>query len=100
MLLTIKSNLAEAANRERLIQILSKLLDPLEKHFEPYKPNANDDTFWTLDTGNNWKVQFFPEQPNLFELRFRYQCPTQQYEEALAAWLAIRFGVVPAETQT
>lgn len=28
--------------------------------FIPYMPNEGDDTFWTLDSGNDWKVTFTP----------------------------------------
>lgn len=38
--------------RKRLVDLLSTTIDG-HKEFIPYKPNDNDDYFWTLDSGNN-----------------------------------------------
>ena len=61
--------------------------------FEPYLPMPDNDTFWTLDSGNDWKLIFLPDEPNCFIIRYRYQNPTNQKEEALAAWLQVRINV-------
>lgn len=58
----------------------------------PYAPNQDDTWFWTLDLGNDWKVKFFEDDPNVFEIIYRYQCATNQFEEALAGWLKVRMG--------
>jgi len=85
--------LATQADRKRLIDFLSITIEGRCGGFQPYKPNENDDTFWTLDSGNDWKVKFFPDEPSCFELRYRYQCAANPYEEVLAAWLKVRIGV-------
>lgn len=61
-----------------------------EAGFRPYCPNENDTWFWTIDSGNDWKVKFFEDDPNAFEIIYRYQCAANQFEEALAGWLKVR----------
>lgn len=60
-------------------------------------PNEGDTTYWTLDGGNNWKLKFYPEQPEVFEIIYRYQCEANPFEEALAGWLKVRIHAEPVE---
>ena len=53
--------------------------------FKPYMPNEGDDTFWTVDSGNNWKIKFFPEEPCHLEIIHRYNA--NDGIAALAAWV-------------
>ncbi len=86
-------NYSSAENRKRLVNFLSTTIEG-RKDFEPYKPNENDDTFWTLDSANNWKVLFSPQaEPECFEIRYRYHNGSSQHEAALAAWLAVSLNV-------
>lgn len=39
----------------------------------PYKPNEWDDSFWTVDAGNDWKIKFFDNDEHAFEVIHRYQ---------------------------
>ncbi len=39
----------------------------------PYKPNEWDDSFWTVDAGNDWKVKFYEDDNTVFEVIHRYQ---------------------------
>jgi nucleoside 2-deoxyribosyltransferase len=86
-------------DRRRFVQLVSLFIEGRKDDtFAPYMPNENDDGFWCLDSGNNWKLQFRVDaDPGVFEIRYRYQCAANPYEEALAAWLGIRLGlkVVP-----
>ena len=68
---------AETINRRSLADI-------------PYMPNEGDSTFWTIDMGNNWKIKFFDDEPDVFEVIHRYQ--NKQAIAALAGWLAFRLG--------
>ncbi len=63
----------------------------IDESFSPYKPNVNDDTYWTVDRGNDWKVSF-PSNSRQFVIRYRYNNPTADKEAALAGWLSARFG--------
>lgn len=99
MKLTAKTEFSTPEARKRFVEFLSTTIEGRKGNgeFEPYKPNEHDDTFWTLDSGNNWKIKFFRETPDVFELIYRYQCKENSYEEALAGWLKVRIGasVVP-----
>lgn len=79
-------------NREVYASLLSRLFSN-PANFEPYKPNENDDYFWTLDAGNDWKLKFFENYPDRFAITFRYQCEGNSYEQALAEWLKVRYKV-------
>lgn len=56
----------------------------------PYTPNKGDTSFWAVDGGNDWKVQFHAEAPLSFDLLHRYSqsVEVQQRMIALAHWLA------------
>lgn len=79
------------AARKSLVDLLSATIQARRNDtFEPYCPNEHDDTYWTLDSGNDWKVQFgFDPDPCVFNLRYRYEAGTPK-EAALAGWLVAR----------
>lgn len=55
----------------------------------PYMPNEGDDSHWVLNRGNDWFLTFSddPERSREFEIRHRYQAPTQDFEGNFAWWL-------------
>lgn len=80
--------------RKRFAHMLSCMIDGRgpEDSFSPYCPNEREDTYWTLDRGNDWKVTFYPEKPETFRIRYRYNGLSQDKESALAGWLVSRLG--------
>jgi hypothetical protein len=38
----------------------------------PYMPNENDDSFWTIDRGNDWKIGFDRKDKKKFYIMYRY----------------------------
>jgi hypothetical protein len=52
----------------------------------PFMPNDGDTVFWTLDSGNDWKLRFSEKEPNVFEVWDRYHYG----EEVFGLWLAKR----------
>ena len=56
--------------------------------FKPYMPNEGDDSFWTVDSANDWKVQFYTE--NRMKIWHRYS--DRAAEHALEKWIAYRTG--------
>lgn len=58
----------------------------------PYMPTDNDGMYWTLDSGNNWKLKFSEHDSTLFEIYHRYQCPEKGNDmvERLVKWLEYR----------
>jgi hypothetical protein len=99
MKLRNRDNYSTPEARKRLVIFLSHTIEGRaypDNSFAPYKPNETDDMFWTLDSGNNWKVKFHADEPQVFEIIYRYQCAGNPYEEALAAWLAVRIHTQPA----
>ena len=57
--------------------------------FKPYRPNEHDFDFWTLDMGNDWKIQFITE--NVIEFRHRYSEAVGL--SCLIAWAMYQQGV-------
>lgn len=78
--------------RREFAKFLSNTIEGREVESLPYKPNEDDTFYWTLDVGNNWKVKFFEESPEIFQIIHRYQCEQNRLEEALAGWLAARIN--------
>lgn len=82
--------------RMRALDLASKIIAPW-REFPPYTPNESDDSVWTLDAGNDWKMLFIDDT---FELRHRYQindrARAHEYSavnegvKSLAGWLAYR----------
>lgn len=92
--MTFKTKQKLDADGRKLLAIhISTIIEGKRNEELPYMPNEGDDYFWTLDLANNWKIKFFPEQPYCFEVRYRYQCSGNQFEEALGPWLIYRLGV-------
>lgn len=94
MKLVTRNTYETSVKKENLAKFLAGTIEG-GNQFSPYKPNENDDTFWTIDSANDWKVKFFLETPNVFEIIYRYQ-NSRKYEEALCGWLMIRIN---ADTQ-
>ena len=93
--MTFKTKQKLDADGRKLLAIhISTIIEGKRNEELPYMPNEGDDYFWTLDLANNWKIKFFPEQPYCFEVRYRYQCAGNQFEEALGPWLIYRLGVI------
>lgn len=57
--------------------------------FVPYMPMEHDSSFWTLDTGNDWKLKF-EEDKTVFEIFHRYH--DEMATEGLVKWIAYRLG--------
>lgn len=84
-------------DRKEIARLISSLLiHPRHKDSSgcPYMPNSGDDSFWTLDTGNDWKVLF--KEDRIIELYHRYSSQNHKVE-ILANWLVARFGFEMAE---
>jgi hypothetical protein len=73
-----------------MAELLSCIVSGFEAPGVPWKASEVDWTYWTLDQANDYKVTFFPEDPHCFGLTYRYQCEGNQFEEALAAWVAVK----------
>lgn len=93
MKLTNKTDYSTSDARLRLVTFISATIQGHKTDgFEPYKPNEHDDMYWTVDSGNNWKVKFHADQPHVFEIIYRYNTGNPDYEKALAAWLKVRIS--------
>jgi len=88
-----RADYANPDTRRMLAEFLSNTIEGRDHPEVPYKPNDNDDYYWTLDSNNNWKVKFYHEDPYSFEIIHRYQGGANKYEEALAGWLEYKLGV-------
>lgn len=66
----------------------------------PYKPNELNDSFWTIDSGNDWKIKFYKEDNSIFEIIHHYQINDNKTEyssvneavKSLAGLLAYRLN--------
>ena len=58
--------------------------------FVPYMPMDHDSFFWTVDTGNDWKVKFSEENLTDFEIFHRYN--NNEVVKGLSTWIAFRLG--------
>lgn len=84
-------NFNTAGEREHLAKYLSCMVEGFS-HSEkgtpiPYMPTEGDTSYWTIDAGNDIKVQFFDGEPNRFDLVHRYSVDNI---EALARWIERR----------
>jgi hypothetical protein len=65
--------------------------------FDPYKPNENDDSFWTIDSNNDWKVKFHSDTE--FELVYRYETRydinnlDEKPSHLLSKWIAWKWSL-------
>ena len=91
MILKVKNHkYADSQSRINFARFLSLIIDA-DKDFSPYMPNQNDDTFWTLDSGNDWKIVFNERDGfETFRLFYRYNAGYPEYERALFGWLKIK----------
>lgn len=80
-----------SVSRGNLLKIISSIIGA-GNGFEPYKTNKDDDRSWVLDADNNWWLRFFDDNPDVFEITYRYQCELVQAEEALAGWINFVIG--------
>ena len=48
------------------------------------------DYFWVLDSGNNWFLRFYDDEPATFSIEHRYN--DADGLEAIAKWIAYRLG--------
>lgn len=78
-------------DRKDMAEFVSNCMGDDNRHgFEPYMPNEGDDTFWTVDMGNDWKVKFFDDNLRVMEIYHRYH--VKEAIEALATWVAYKTG--------
>lgn len=81
------------AGREAVAKTLSKIINGLDQEGFPYQPNDGDNSYWTLDPGNNWKVKFYDEEPKKFEVIHRYNKTLPDFEKAaVEAFIELEFG--------
>jgi hypothetical protein len=76
------------SDKTKLAQDLTAIIE--EGHLQdgiPYTPNAGDLDFWTLDSGNNWKLKLPYDRPNEFMVWYRYHS-----QRTLEASLAIKIS--------
>ena len=97
MRLTNKTDYKDWPARRNLATALSRMVCT-NIHFTPYNPQPEDNYFYTLDSGNNWKLKFFEDKPFVFEITFRYNCKDQDYETGLFHWLEIAIGASKSNT--
>lgn len=84
--------------RSRLATRLSLVIDTRQTDGIPYKPMENDDTFWTLDQHNDWKVGFDDDGETFYLMcRYDYQ---DAILKALAVYVAARFNVEIIKDET
>ncbi len=76
----------DASARTELAAYLSHLIEGQARRGVPFMPNDGDTLFWTLDSGNDWKLKFHESEPNVFEVYQRYHAG----EEEFGRWLAYR----------
>lgn len=82
----------EESRKEMAVFLTALMEGNFNSSFRPYMPNKGDSTYWTIDSGNDWKVQFFDDDVTKFGIRYRYQ--TKNQEEAFANWLCVRMPSV------
>ncbi len=92
----LKPQFTTGTERKQFVKILSHIIEA-DSSFEPYPPIKSDDFYWTLDSGNNWKVTFYEYNPSRFSVNYRYQCNAVKAEESLGEWLKYRLGCTPIE---
>lgn len=81
-------------DRKRFAEKLSLMIECApgdEVNGLPYEPNK-DSWYYQLDTGNDWHVSFFDDDPYSFDIRYRYNVPGKDNREvAFAQWFCTRF---------
>lgn len=77
MKVIVKTKISTKEYREVIVNLASEIVEArgqknsYKNEGIPYKPNEWDDSFWTIDSGNDWKIKFHDEQS--FEVIHRYQ---------------------------
>ena len=59
-------------NRTLFAKDVAKMFNGEDLVDFPYMPNDNDDSFWTIDMGNDWKIGFNDEDASIFYIMYRY----------------------------
>lgn len=87
IVLTGKTEYKDETARKELAVFLSSLIEGNRtKDFLPEE--VNDSFYWKINPGNDWKLQFFPDDPNRFGIIYRYD--NGRHELAFANWLCVR----------
>lgn len=78
MKVIVQTKISTKEYRELIVNLASEIVESTgqKKAYKydegiPYKPNEWDDSFWTIDAGNDWKIKFHDEHS--FEVIHRYQ---------------------------
>ena len=59
------------ANRKSVVDLAAHLLQvPGKRNMTPEM--VNNEYSWQLDSSNDWKIHFYPEDPSMFSLDYRY----------------------------
>lgn len=89
MKLTVPYDIASKPAKTQLVKSISGLIEGNRSVFEPYRPNEYDWDFWTLDSGNDWKIKFY--ENNTFEIWYRYDKDCE-IARKLVNWLTFRLS--------
>ena len=87
----LKLSMAISVSRSNLVKLISGIISA-GGDFKPYETNKGNNSSWILDADNNWWLRFFDDNPDAFEITYRYQCELVQAEEALASWVNFVIG--------
>lgn len=80
-------------SREKLAMFLQATIDADDApEFKPFRTDEFSSSRWKIDQNNNWFLRFFDDEPDVFEIRYRYQNKTTDTEAALAGWLVYRLA--------
>lgn len=87
MKIVYNQSITEPYQRVDIAKIVSRITSGSADSQLPYKPNLHDDSFWTLDSGNDWKLKFLDDGVSI-EIRHRYF--DTDMTEILSKWIAYR----------
>lgn len=73
-------------SKRKLAEFLTSLIEG--NRDTKFVPHNSTEDFWTINSGNNWKLQFFPDEPKKFGIIYRYE--NGKHETAFANWLCVR----------
>ncbi len=86
-----KGYIGTSVLRKQMAQLIAATIERgthNEDHI-PYEGNRGDDSFWHVDSGNDWYVRF-DESGTSMEIRHRYH--NKPATEAISTWIAYRTG--------
>ncbi len=88
MKVRLKGGVFTKKNREHIAKRLSCVIEgrDMAEFGVPYMVNEGDDSYWKLNSSNDWTLGFC-EESDCFTVRYRYQCEENPKEEALLEWL-------------